>query len=69
MKKQNKGTLPKTISTEEAMGILVENELGTVTKATIITWVKKKKLGKKVGGRYRILEDKFLDFIGVGDKY
>jgi len=60
---------PKTISTEEAMGIIVDNELGTVTKATIITWIKNKKLGKKVGGRWRILEDKFLDFLGVGDKY
>lgn len=60
---------PKTISTEEAMGVIVDNELGTVTKATIITWIKNKKLGKKVGGRWRILEDKFLDFLGVGDKY
>lgn len=66
---KTKKETPKTISTEEAMEIIVDNELGTVTKATIITWIKNKKLGKKIGGRWRILEDKFLDFLGVGDKY
>lgn len=66
---KTKKETPKTISTEEAMGVIVDNELGTITKATIITWIKKEKLGKKVGGRWRILEDKFLDFLGVKDKY
>lgn len=59
----------KTISTEEAINTFTENELGTVTKPTIITWIRKFKLGKKIGGRWRISEEKYLKFIGVSERY
>ena len=55
----------KTISTDEALGIVVDKELGTITKTTLISWVRKNKLGKKVGGRWRINEEKFFKYLGV----
>lgn len=61
--------IKKTLSTKEAMEIVIDNELGTVTKATLIKWLKRHRLGKKVGGRWRIDEDKFLRFLGVEGEY
>ena len=58
----------KTISTDEALGLVIENELGTITKTTLIAWVRKNKLGKKVGGRWRINEEKFFKYLGVDGK-
>lgn len=55
----------KTISTDEALGIVVDKELGTITKTTLISWVRKNKLGKKVGGRWRINEEKFFKYLGI----
>ena len=55
----------KTISTDEALGIVIDKELGTITKPTLITWVRKNKLGKKVGGRWRINEEKFFKYLGI----
>lgn len=55
----------KTISTDEALGVVIDKELGTITKTTLISWISKYKLGKKVGGRWRINEQKFFKFLGV----
>lgn len=55
----------KTISTDEALGIIIDKELGTITKTTLISWIRKNKLGKKVGGRWRINEEKFFKYLGV----
>lgn len=55
----------KTISTDEALGVVIDKELGTITKPTLISWISKHKLGKKVGGRWRINEQKFFKFLGV----
>ena len=55
----------KTISTDEALGIVIDKELGTITKTTLISWVRKNKLGKKVGGRWRINEEKFFKYLGI----
>lgn len=55
----------KTISTDEALGIVIDRELGTITKTTLISWVRKNKLGKKVGGRWRINEERFFKYLGV----
>src|SRR5574341_1431240 len=59
----------KTISTEEAMQILKDSELGTITKATLVNWIRKYRLGRKVGGRWRIDEDKFLKHLDIYDCY
>lgn len=55
----------KTISTDEALGVVIDKELGTITKTTLISWIRKNKLGKKVGGRWRINEEKFFKYLGV----
>ena len=57
----------KTISTDEALGIVIDRELGTITKPTLISWVRNNKLGKKVGGRWRINEEKFFKYLEITD--
>ena len=43
---------------------LVRSTVGfDVTRVTIITWVKKYGLGKKLGGRFRIDKIKLMDFL------
>lgn len=61
--------IKKTISTKEAMEVITDNELGTITRATLIHWIKEYKLGKKIGGRWRIDEDRFLKYLGVNKEY
>ena len=55
----------KTISTDEALGVIVDKELGTITKTTLISWIRKNKLGKKIGGRWRINEEKFFKYLEI----
>ena len=63
--KRVKAKFENTISTTEALTLLDDRGLN-VTLTTLITWIEKKKLGRKPLGRWRIDKEKFLDFIDRG---
>lgn len=64
MKNKTEG---KLITVIQCIELLAENQI-SATKPTVINWIKKYNLGKQVGGRWFLYEDKVLDFISDEEK-
>lgn len=58
----------KTISTVEAEHFLKSLGYGVPTRTTLISWIRKYKLGIKIGGGWRIYADQWRIFLKLGDK-
>lgn len=56
----------KYLSTTLAMKLLKAKGFGQVTRATVISWIDKYKLGIKIGGSWRIDAVKFDVFLKKG---
>lgn len=55
------------ITTKEAINIISDNGVGPISLPTMITWAKKHKIGKKVGGRWQIDRKKLEEYIQKGN--
>lgn len=54
------------IDTVEAQQIILDAGFGTKSNQTIISWIKRHNLGKKIGGRWALDKSKFERFIEGG---
>lgn len=53
---------PVTVTPKEAIELAKEQGVG-MTMPTLLSWVEKYHLGYKVGGRWRIQTQKFIDYL------
>ena len=51
------------ITTIEAREIVKEKTELDITKVTMLTWINKYKLGRKIGGRYQVNKQQLLEFL------
>lgn len=56
------------IKTADARKIIFQAGVGAPTPTTLISWISKYKLGKKIGGRWVVDRQKLQDFIDKGTK-
>lgn len=54
------------ITTTKAMSIFKDQGHGKITRATIISWIRKYKLGVKIGGHWYVKRKKFEKFLKKG---
>lgn len=59
---------PKMIGTPEARALIEEHGPSSVSLPTVIEWCKQYGLGRKIGGRWYLYEDKLLEFLSKGEK-
>lgn len=55
------------ISTNDAIRLVFQAGFGIVSNQTIISWVKKHNLGRKVGGRWKISKARLIQYLAGGD--
>lgn len=55
------------ISTNEAIGLIFQAGFGCVSNQTIISWVTKHNLGRKIGGRWKIDKAKLTNYLAGGE--
>ncbi len=54
------------INTNQAMQIIKEHGI-SCTRTSLLTWISKYRLGKKVGGRWYVNEERLHEFLQGGD--
>jgi hypothetical protein len=59
---------PKMVGTPEARALIEKYAPEPVSLPTVIAWCKQYGLGRKVGGRWYLYEDKLLEFLNKGKK-
>lgn len=66
LKKKNKSPGQIYINTAQAL-ILIEEEMGwSVTLPTLIAWLSKNKLGRKIGGRWQVDRNALTEYMRKG---
>lgn len=58
---------PEYIDTNAALDIIKNGGISPVSLPTLINWIRNYKIGKKIGGRWRVNKQKLIEMLQKGN--